>query len=123
MEKLLAIIGLAQRIYGKWLFHKLLSGIMVAAGLTIVVSIMVSTMLVGGLYAVYFTLLYYGIGQLMAMLVIGILAIMITVMLAIVTLSCLHRLCRMPRMMLKQSLSISRAMDTLDAFTNGLMAD
>jgi Na+/H+-translocating membrane pyrophosphatase len=123
MEKLLVIISLTQRIYGKWLFQKLLSGIMVAAGLTIVISIMVSAMLVGGLYTVYFALLYYGIEQLMAMLVIGILAIMITVMLVIVTFSCLHRLRRMPRTLLEQSPFTSRAMDTLDAFTNGLMAE
>src|SRR5271170_8087971 len=102
MEKLLAIANLGQRAYGRWLFQRLLSGIIVVAGLTIVISIMLGAMLVGSLWAAYFALLYYGIGQLMAMMLTGALAMMIMASLVFLTLSCLHRLRQMPRTLLKQ---------------------
>jgi len=122
MEKLLAIASLGQRAYGRWLFQRLLSGIIVVAGLTIVTSVMLSAILVGGLWATYFSLLYYGIGQLMAMVITGALALMAMAALVFLTLSGLHHLRRMPRTLLKQLPLTSRAMDALDAFTNGLMA-
>jgi len=123
MEKLLAIASLGQRAYGRWLFQRLLSGIIVVAGLTIVVAVMVSAMLVGGFYAAYFALLHYGTAPQVAMVIIGISAILTTVTLVILTLMCLHHLRRMPRTLLKQSPLTSRAMDTLNAFTDGLMAE
>lgn len=123
MEKLLAIAALGQRAYGRWLFKRLLSSIIMVTGLTIVTSIMGSAMLIGGLYAAYFTLLYYGIGQLMVMVIISILAILIIAILAFFTLACLRDLRRMPQTLFKRSPFTSRAMDTLDAFTDGLMAD
>jgi len=123
MEKLLAIASLGQRVYGRWLFQRLLSGIIVAAGLTIVTSVIISAFLVGGLWAAYFVLLHYGIGQLMAMMITGAIALMVIASLFFLTLSCLHHLRRMPRMLLKQSPLTSRAMDALDAFSDGLMTD
>jgi len=123
MEKLLAIASLGQRAYGRWLFQRLMSGIIVVTGLTIIISIMIGTMLVGGLYAGYSALLHYGIQPQVAMIIIGVSAILITITLVILTLSCLSRLRQMPRTLLKQSPLTSCAMDALDAFSNGLMAD
>jgi len=123
MEKLLAIAGLTQRAYGRWLFQRLLSGIIVVAGLTIVTSIMVSAMLVGGFYAAYFALLHYGMQPQVAMIVIGTSAGLTIVILVILTLACLLHLRRMPRALLKRLPLTSHVMDTLNAFSDGLMAD
>lgn len=58
----------------------------------------------------------------MAMVITGALALMAMAALVFLTLSGLHHLRRMPRTLLKQLPLTSRAMDALDAFTNGLMA-
>lgn len=123
MDTLLSIANLGQRAYGRWLFQRLISGIMMVAGLTFVIAIMVSALLIGGLVAAYYTLLYYGIGQLMAVSIIAVLATSAIAALVILTLSCLHQLRQIPRKLFRQSPLTSRAMDTLDAFTDGLMAE
>ncbi len=123
MDKLIAIASLGQKAYSRWLFRRLLSGIIVVAGLTIVTSIMVSAMLIGGLYALYFLLSGYGAEPQAAMIITGIMAGLSIGMLAILTLVGLQHLRQMPRALLKRSPFTSGAMDTLDAFTDGLMAD
>ncbi len=123
MEKLLALALLVQRTYGRWLFQRLLSGIVVVAGLTIITSIMVSAILISSLVAAYFALLHYGIEQQAALLIISITVILTIVALIILTLACLHHLRQMPRTLLKRSPLTARAMDTLDAFSDGLTAD
>jgi len=123
MEKLLIAIGFGQRAYGRWLFQRLLAGIIVVASLTIVISIMISVMLVSGLYIGYFALLQYGAEPAAAMIIIGIAAILTVIMLILSALACLHHLRQMPRNLLKRSPLASRAMNALDAFTDGLMAD
>jgi len=123
MEKLIAIAALGQKAYGKWLFLRLLSGIIIVIGLTIVISIMVSAVLVGSLAAAYFALLDYGASPHMAMIGVGVSAVLTIAMLVLLALTCLHHLRRMPTALLKQSPIASQAMDTLDAFTEGLMVD
>jgi hypothetical protein len=123
MEKLLAIASLGQRAYGRWLFQHLILGIIVVIGLVMVIAIMVSTILIGSLAAAYFTLLSSGIGQTLAMLAVALLAIAITTAVIFLTFLSLHRLRRMPHTLLKRSPVTSSAMDALNAFTNGLMAD
>ena len=120
METLLAIATLGQRTYGRWLFSRLLSGMIAIAGLVIVIAIMISAALTAALAALYYTLLSYQIGQLVAGLVTGISAIAIIMMLIILTLVCLHHLRQAPKTLLKKSPFSSSIMDTLDAFTDGL---
>ena len=96
MEKLLAIAALGQKAYGRWLFQRLLSGIIIVAGLTIVISIMVSALLVGSLVVAYFALLHYGAAPHMAMIGVGISAMLTIAMLILLALTCLHHLRRMP---------------------------
>ena len=120
METLLAIVNLGQRTYGRWLFSHLLSGMIAIAGLTIVIAIMISAALIATLAALYYTLLSYQIGQLVAGLVTGISAIAIIMMLIILTLACLNHLRQIPKTLLQKSPLSSGIMDTLDAFTEGL---
>ena len=120
METLLAIVTLGQRTYGRWLFQRLLSGMLAIAGLTIVIAIMISAALIATLAALYYTLLSYQIGHLVAGLVTGISAIAIIMMLIILTLACLNHLRQIPKTLLQKSPLSSGIMDTLDAFTEGL---
>ena len=123
MEKLLVIAGLGQKLYGRLLFQRVASAVIMAMGLTIMASIMVSAMLIGIFYAVYLALLYHGIGQMMAMLIISALVMVLTTLLIVLIRTCLRNLRQMPRTLLKQSPLASRAMDALNAFSDGLMAD
>lgn len=123
METLLAIANLGQRAYGRWLFSRLLSGIIIIVGLTIIIGVMVSAVLVASLFVIYYALLSYGIGQLMAVTTSAVLALLVIAVLVFLVLTSLHHLRQLPRTLLQQSPLTSRAMDTLDAFTDGLMAD
>ena len=80
-------------------------------------------MLIGSFYGAYLTLQYYGAGQLTAMVITGALIMMTTALLFFFVRTYLHNLRRIPQKILKHSSLTSRAMDALDAFTEGLMAD
>ncbi len=125
LPKLLAIASLGHAAYGNWVSQQLLVRIIglagLAAGLAIVLSIMVSAMLVGCLYGVYFALIQVGTEQHWAMLITGISTLVVIVALVLLLLVCLRRLRRMPGTLLNQPPITARAMDTVDAFMNGLM--
>ena len=123
MEKILTIISLTQRIYGRWLSQQLLSSIIAIVGLIIVIAIMVSAALIGGLITSYFSLRYYGVEPQTAIISVAILTVATIVVLIILALFFLQRLRQMPKTLLKQSPLTSRAMTTLDAFTDGFMSD
>jgi len=122
MENILLLISLAQRAYSKWLLHRLLLRIIIIVSLLIVVSIMTSAAFIGGLYIIYSSLLSAGIAQMVAILLTAISAIALIIILIITLLICLHKLRTMPQTILKQSPISSLAMDTLNSFTAGLMA-
>lgn len=122
MEKLLAIASLGQRAYGRRLSQKLVSGMILIAGLVIVIALLVSAMLIGGLTLTYFTLLQYGIAPVTAIIIIAILTLLTIMVLILLTLSCLHRLRQMPRSLFRHSPFLSRVTDVVEAFTAGLMA-
>lgn len=123
MEKILIITSLVQKVYGRWVFQRLFLSIIMIAGLVVVTAIMVSALLIGGLVTIYFTLLSYGIGQTLAIIATAVSALLIIIALIIITLLYLQHLRKTPKNLLKRSPLTSRAMDTLDAFTAGLMAD
>lgn len=121
METLLALANLGQRTYGRWLFHRLISGIFVVVGLTIIISIMISAVLVGSLMAAYFTFIHYGVYPQIAMVITGVLAILIITLLILLTLLRLRHLRKMPQTLLKQSPVTSCAAGVLQAFLDGFM--
>jgi hypothetical protein len=123
MENILLLISLAQRAYSKWLLHRLLLRIIIIVSLVIVISIMMSAAFIVGLYIIYSSLLSSGIEQMVAMLITGISAIALIIILIITLLICLHKLRTMPQTLLKQSTISSLAMDTLNSFITGLMAE
>lgn len=115
MEKLLAIITIAQRVGGKRLLLKLFSRLMVVFGLVITTAILVSATLVGGLIAAHDALLGGGMSPPLALLSAAGAALLIIATLITVIVCQLGRLRRLPK--------TSPLMDALDAFTDGLMAD
>ena len=103
MGKLLAIVSLGRGLYGRWLFQRLVAGVLVTVGLTIVISIMMGALLIGGLYASYCALLYFGLEPQGAMLLTGMLAVAVTGILMLLIMECMQRLRRMPKILLKRS--------------------
>lgn len=121
METLLAIVNLGQKSYGRWLFTRLLPGMIAIAGLTIVIAIMISVAFIILLAIEYSTLLSYRMDHQVAMVVTGISAIAIILMLIILTSAWLNNLRQVPKKLLQKSPLSSGIMDTIDAFTDGLM--
>lgn len=121
MEKLLAIVSLGQRAYGRWLFQRLLSSLILIAGLAFIIAIMICAVLIGGLMAAYVTLLQNGMEPQVAMLIVGGGAVFIIALLVVLTLAYLRHLRRIPRTMLEQAPITALATDTLNAFVDGFM--
>ncbi len=115
METLLAIITILQRAGGKRLLYRLFSRLVVLLGLVITTAIMVAAILIGGLINVHIALLNSGMSAPAALFIIGASALFITGILITVIAWQLGKLQHLPK--------TSPLMDTLDAFTDGLMAD
>lgn len=115
VEKTLVIAGIARGMYGRWRFQRLLSGVMVVTGLTVISSMLVGTMLIGGFYAAYFAFLHYGWEPQIAILLTGALVTSITATFITLTVMCLRRLRQMPM--------ASRTSEVVDAFFDGLMTE
>jgi uncharacterized BrkB/YihY/UPF0761 family membrane protein len=115
MEKLLAIITILQRAGGKRLLLRLFSRVIILLGLVITTAIMVSATLIGGLINAHIAMLSSGMSSPLALLIIGVAALFTIIVLIAVIVSQLKGLHRLPKK--------SPLMDTLDAFTDGLMAD
>lgn len=124
MEKLLAIVSLSQNLYGRWLFRRLLFGVITLVSLTIVVSMLVSAVLISGFYVAYQVLLNFGFEQKIAMAVIACALLSITIMLAFFIAWHLRRLRKIPKRLPTEKIpSAAAASDAIDAFLEGLMSD
>ncbi len=122
MEKLLAIVSIGQNIYGKWLFRRLLLGMIVVTGLTIVTAMIIGTTLIGGLYATYLALLHFGYDPHSAVLIVVVLSVAIAGTLIILTLMFFSHLRSMPRKLMKtKSPALSEASEVVNAFLEGLI--
>lgn len=120
MDKLIALAAVAQNIYSRWLFRRLLSGMITIAILTIITSVMVSAMLIGGLYFIYKALLHLGMEPYLATLGITVIVIASVLLFMFIILVLLRRLREMPRRLLKRkALHISHANNVVNAFLDG----
>jgi hypothetical protein len=123
MEQLLALINLVQRTYGRWLFRRLLSGMIVVAGLVLTTAIMVSAALIAGLYAAYIALINSGFEPQIAVLLVCGIAVVAAAILVTVTCAYLHHLRQVPQSIIKKSPITSLPSDALDAFISGLLTE
>src|SRR5882724_5719522 len=119
MEKLLAIASLAQKVYGRWLFQHLLVGVMIVVALVFVTSILISAILIGSSYWLYFTLINSGMQPQYAFLIVGAALVFLTGVLALSTWSYLRHLRNFPRRLTKRPPRSSRATEAVDAFFDG----
>jgi hypothetical protein len=119
MEKLLAIINIGQRAYDRWLFQCILPGIIILAGLAIIIAMIISAIFVGGLYAAYITLINYSVSQDIAIIIIAISSIITIIILVIMACLALKHLCKPPRIIDTQQPLASFVITFLEAvFTN-----
>ena len=121
MKKLLAVISIGQRAYGRWLFQRLLPSIILMLGLTIIIAIMISAILVGGLYTAYGILLHYGVEPNMAMLTIALSSIITIIILVVIVFLGLRYMRQTPKIMPSQTPIASCAIIALNSFIDGLM--
>lgn len=121
MKTLLAIITIIQEKSGKPLFAKLLSTIILMAGLLLVTAIMISATLIGGLMNAHMILLNSGTPTNVALLMIGGAALFIIIVLIAVIACLLRSLRRTPQKLYGQSPLAVCLAGTLDAFIAGLM--
>jgi hypothetical protein len=121
--KLLAIVNIGQQTYNRWLFQQLVPSIILVAGLTIVVSIIISMILVGGFYVSYGALLNYGLEQKVAMMIIITAAVITLLIFLILTFLGVCRLRHMPKEILKKSPLNYITLEVLTAFLDGFMSD
>ncbi len=112
---MLAIITILQRAGGKLLLLRLFSRLIALLGLVITAAIMVSATLIGGLMHAHIAMLGSGMSSPLALFIIGVSALFIITLLITVIVWQLKGLHRLPKK--------SPLMDTLDAFTAGLMAE
>ncbi len=122
MDKLISLVAIAQNIYSRWIFRRLLYGMIAVATLAIITAMMVSAILIGILYAFYQVLLNLGVAPLPATLcVTGLVTVMVLLFIYTTTLL-LHRLREMPRQLLQKKMpDISEAGDVIDAFFSGFL--
>jgi len=114
MEKLLAIASLAQKVYGRWLFQHLLVGVMIVVALVFVTSILISAILIGSSYWLYFTLINSGMQPQYAFLIVGAALVFLTGVLALSTWSYLRHLRNFPRRLTKRPPRSSRATEAVE---------
>jgi hypothetical protein len=123
MEKLLTIISLGQRAYGRWVFRRILSGAFMVAILSLVMAAMISALLVACLYALYAVLLSYGFSIVAAALLTAGAAMAVIAGLAWGMYALLRSLRHMHRTLFSRSQMSGQVMDVVDAFMGGLMDD
>jgi hypothetical protein len=110
------LLAIAGNVYMRWRSQRLLSSVIVVAGLTWITSAMVSALLIGGFYAAYQAFVYYGLTPLMALFVVATLAILLTAIL-------IASVRFYARRLFKRAPATNRVSETVDAFLDGLLID
>lgn len=123
MEKLLLLLNLGQRAYSRWMLHRLLSGVAIVLGLTIVISILISATLIGVLFVFYNYALVYGFEPHTAIVLTFLLSLIFILALIICTNMCLNNFRKISKTTSKPSPLTSSALSMLDSFTDGFMAE
>ena len=123
MENLLTIISVIQRISTKKLLIRVISNMMMIMGLVMTTAIMISATFIGGLINAHIALLDHETPPALALIYIGCAALLIIAGLLAVVAWRLRCLKKIPHSIFGKSPITARTMDTLNAFTDGLMAD
>ena len=123
MEKLLALITILQRANGGRLLARLFSQMAIIMALVLVTAMMISATLIGGLIHAHAAFLNGGMSPFSSLIIIVASALLIITLLISVIAWRLQRLQQMSRTLFGKSPLTRRAVDTLDAFIDGLTAE
>jgi hypothetical protein len=122
MEKLLAIVGIAQTVYGKWLLQKLVNGVITLIALLLITAVLISAIVVSGCYAIYLLLIQHGYEPITASIIVCGLISVTAIVVIVVIFVLLGHLRRMPHTLLRQKIPIvAQAQNIVDAFLDGLL--
>jgi len=119
--KLLDITTLGSTVTGFALLQKFLSRLTVIVALTIISSIMVVVLMMAGFYAVYVSLVYYGVAHQAAMVTTGGIALLVTLTLIGITVSRLRQIRNIHHLMLDLPV-ISNIRSLADSFIEGFFS-
>ncbi len=120
MEKLLAIVGLTQKAYGRWLLQRFMLGATLVLGLTLMIGILISALVITLFYLLYVVLIFYSVAPLAALAVVTLTAMAFIALLIYFTLRYVKRLRRMQSSIFEKAPTGSRITDTISAFFDGL---
>lgn len=119
---LLGTLSLSRSYADVPVIRKMLSGITMMIALTIVSGIMISALIVGGLYAAYLVQVYYGMQPVAAFVITGVLAVIITMIFVSATIMHSRNLAEMPKHLFKTESPLTyRASGIANAFLDGLL--
>lgn len=120
---MLFITGLLRGLYGEWRFRRVMSGVVIMVSLTLVISGMVCTLLIGGTYAGYLALQQHGWEPLSALLCVGGVFATATALLIALAMTLVHRVSTIPHDIFKRSPALARTGETVEAFLDGLLKE
>jgi hypothetical protein len=105
------------------MLHRLLFGVVIVLGLTIVIAMLISATLVGALLVFYNSALVYGFEPHIAVGLTFLLSLIFILALIICTNMCLKNFRKVSKTAAKPSPLASSALSVLDSFTDGFMAE
>ena len=123
VEKILLIAGLSKELFGNLVLERVIPGAITVAGLVLVTAMMMSAMMIGGLYVAYLSLLLYTDPH-MAAFMTFMLAFLLVVILILIIISILKYMRDMPKRILREKAPFtSHIKETVDSFIDGLLSD
>ncbi|MBV8938606.1 MAG: hypothetical protein JO089_02040 [Alphaproteobacteria bacterium] len=121
LGKLIGIVSMGKAFSTLPLLHRLLSGIVTLAILGVITAMMLGALLVGGMYLFYRMLLEHGLEQSAALLMVGGISVLVTLILAAVTAAYARRLMDLPRQIAGHGGIASKFTGIADSFVEGLL--
>lgn len=122
LEKLLGVVVVQRKLSANTLFQQILWHLVISVVLSVILGVLLSSLLIGGAYAAYHSLLLNGLDSLAALVVIGVIALL--------TISLIYGIFRIKIQTLKntvrrllnlQSPIASRLNHITDSFIEGLL--
>jgi len=114
VEKLVLAAGVGRNLYGRWRFRRLLAVVAMVGILAMTAAILLSALVIGGLYAIYVFLLSQGAQFLTALLIAALLAVLLALSLFAMVLHTLRKL---------RASAATPIQEAADAFLDGLLSN
>jgi hypothetical protein len=105
-------------MYGKWRFRRFISEAATIAALTVAFMVMVSALVIGGLYGIFLVLVNYGLEPGQAALSVAGITLAIIIGLALAIRAHIRKMLKKPAASIRLHETVD---DTVDAFLNGLL--